>query len=54
MDDSQPEAAAPFLRERSTFADAAPMPAALLDRDDLRLFTGAFVAGFLFFLIWFG
>lgn len=54
MDDSQPEAAAPFLRERLTFAEIAQAPAALFDRDDLRLFAGAFVAGFLFFLIWFG
>lgn len=54
MSDSTPKAVAFSLRERPLSAEAAPVPAAWLDRDDLRWFAGAFVAGFLFFMMWLG
>lgn len=45
MDDSQPQAVA---------LSPCAAPDSLFDSDDLRWFASAFVAGFLFFLIWLG
>ena len=54
MDESQPKAIALSLREQPRFAEGEPAAGLHLDRDDLRWFAGAFVAGFLFFLTWLG
>ena len=54
MSDSRPIAVALSPAERPSFVEAEPVPAARFDRDDLRWFAGAFVAGFLFFMIWLG